>query len=463
MKILMITVTKGLQFLSSGENKSSTGASYYPYIGLLYVAASLEDEGHKVVVIDYYNEEDPEKKIQKSLTSVDAVGFSVYTGNYTKLASIANTIKKINPKIPIIIGGPHCTFHPDKALLDVPAADISIEGEAELTIKEVVKALNGEKKLSEISGVYYRKNGVIKKGKPAKIIEDLDSVSFPARHLVEHYEYGKISGISFYKPKFTTIMTSRGCPFRCRFCTRHVATIKAYRERSVENVSKELEEINDKYGSVMIVDDNFTANKKRVHKIMDWIIESGTELDLYVQGARVDSAERMLFQKMKKAGVKHIYFGIESGNQDVLDFYNKKTTIAQIRKAVNLSREMDFFTMGAFILGAPIETEHHIEKTMKFACSLPLDVVAFSPLCYQYGTDLWFEAVDQGIITQEDGYGIYPDKRRGLGNFTTEELVEFSKKAFERFYRRPTYIIQQIIRGIRRKNLSLLKIGLGYL
>ena len=122
---------------------------------------------------------------------------------------------------------------------------------------------------------------------------------------------------------------------------------------------------------------------------------------------------------MRKAGVKYIMFGIESGNQDVLDFYNKRITLQQIRKAVDLSKKMGFIVAGNFILGAPIEKKQHISKTIKFACSLPLDIVLFYPLNYQYGSYLWFEAVKSGKIRKEDGFSIVADSRKGLGNFTS--------------------------------------------
>ena len=159
---------------------------------------------------------------------------------------------------------------------------------------------------------------------------------------------------------------------------------------------------------------------------------------------------------MSKAGVKYISFGIESGNQDVLDFYNKKITLKQIRKAVHLAREMNFITQGTFILGAPFETKQYIDNTIKFACSLPLDIVIFQPLSYEMGSVLWFEAVKDKKISKNE-YQVTADSNKELGNFTAEKLNEYSKNAFRRFYLRPNYLLGQIQKALLQKDFDHFK------
>jgi radical SAM superfamily enzyme YgiQ (UPF0313 family) len=463
MNFLLLHVPSGFE-LPSDTKKTQIPRSYHPPLGLLYIGRVLEDEGHKVEILDLLAEELPIEALKKSLTTADAVGMSVYSSSYQESlrgiiytqaykesAKVAKLIKEIDSTIPIIIGGPHCSSVPKKSLAEIPAADISVEGDGEQVIKDIINTFEGTKKLSELPGVHYREHGEIKTGKPPKIIENIDSLPFPARHLVDKYDYGEKNRSYIFKPKFTSIIMARGCQFNCRFCSRNALGFKTYRTRSVENIVKEIQEIDEKYSSVMIVDDNFLSDKKRSSEVMDRLIELGTDVNIYIQGARVDTAERELYKKMKKANVKQLYFGIESGNQDVLYFYNKKTTLDQIRRAVNLSREMDFFTSGSFILGAPFETKEHIERTIKFACSLPLDTAIFTILTYKYGSDLWDEAVKNGKISENDGYAVLADSRKGLGNFTTEELEDFYRKAVTRFYLRPSHITRQIIRSINGK------------
>jgi len=474
MKFLLLQIPAGYIY-SSKIDKPQNVSSYHPPLGLLYIGRILEDEGHNVELIDFLAERYPMRSLNKELSTTDAVGISVFSSSYEETmqggrftypykesAKIAKYIKEIESDIPIIIGGPHCSIQPKKSLDEIPSADISVEGDGENSIKKIAESIEGSKNLSDVQGIYYRKNNVIKRGKPAKIIQDLDSIPFPARHLVDKYNYGKRSKSNF-KPKFTSIITGRGCPFNCRFCTRNTLGFNIFRKRSVENVVSEIEEINETYDSLMIVDDTFLADEERAREILDRLIKIGTDIEIYVQGARVDTANRNLYSKLKNAGVKHLYYGLESANQDVLNFYNKKATTSQIRKAIKLSNEMDFFTVGTFILGAPIETKDHIKKTIDFACSLPLDAALFTILTYKYGSEIWCEAVKKGKISEADGYTVVADSRKGLGNFTKEELDKFYRHAMKRFYLRPRYIFQQIQKIFKDGDFNKIKVRLNQL
>ena len=165
---------------------------------------------------------------------------------------------------------------------------------------------------------------------------------------------------------------------------------------------------------------------------------------------------------MKKAGVRHIYYGLESGNQDVLDYYNKKITIDQIKNALKLANKMNFVTLGYFIFGAPLETKKHIENTINFANSLPLDFAIFYRLAYTQGSDLWNDAVNEGKIKLEDGiYSIIASSDKGLANFTDEELNNFIEVAFKKFYYRLPYVFREIVKSIKRWDFSILKYGLS--
>ncbi len=435
-----------------------------PPLGLLYIGSSLEKDGHNVEILDFFAENISKNKLKNKLKSSDAVGISVYTDHCKAAVDISKTIKDIDSDIPLIIGGPHCTFLQKQSLNDIPYADISVLGEGEHVILDIAKYIEGKKKLANINGIFYKEKDLIRSGKQLKVIENLDEIPFPARHLVEKYDYNTLSFGYSFKKKVTNLISSKGCPFHCRFCSRYSNIIKnwSFRMRSAENVVKEIEEISEIYKSIVIVDDNFLADKKRAHKIFDMLIESNLNIDLLIQGARVDTAERDLYLKMKKAGVKYIFYGLESGNQDVLDFYNKNITLQQIRKTVKLAREMKFFIGASFIIGAPIETDKHIENTIKFACSLKLDRANFVPLIYRMGSSLWVEAVKDKKI-KPDQYEVLADKSHNLSNFTEDELINYTAKAFTSFYFRPNYMFEQFFKTLLRKDFSLFRNGLKYL
>jgi anaerobic magnesium-protoporphyrin IX monomethyl ester cyclase len=449
-----------------GDKSEDSKHVMLPPLGLLYLGAVLENDGHKVEILDYSVKNISKEQLNNSLLSSDTIGVHIQTTDFKTPNNILKMIKDIDSNIPLIIGGPHCTFVKKQSLHDIPLADISVSGEGEFVILDLVKYLQGNKKPSDINGVFYRDNGSIYSGKPLKIIRELDSIPFPARHLVDNYVYGNSPHGFQFSGKVTSLISSRGCPCHCRFCTRYANMIDGwgFRQRSAENVVKEFAEIDDIYGSVNVVDDNFLADKKRAHKIFDGLIKNDKKFEIVIHGARVDSADKDLYKKMRKAGVKYLYFGIESGNQDVLDYYQKNITLSQIRNAVKLSRKMNFVTMGSFIFGAPIETDKHIENSIDFACSLPLDFANFVPLKYIKGSQIWDEAVKNNKISEDsDTFFALSDKNDGLGNFTKNELMEYTIKAFYRFYNRPSYFVHQMVRSISRNDFKFLLNGLRFL
>jgi len=450
------------------DNIDSVGSiyapSFLPPLSLMYIGSALEHAGHKVNIIDFAVERLSKQVLEKNLKSVNAVGISVYTDNLKPAANIAKTIKEIDPDMPILIGGPHCIFLQEKSLIDIPHADISIVGEGEQVVADIALYLQGKKDPSQINGICYREKNQIKKGKPVEIIKDLDTLPFPSRNLTYKYEYGKLGKKFFFDPKLTSMLTSRGCPFKCRFCARYSNAIKGWgcRMRSAENVLEEFQEIEGKYKTVMIVDDNFLANKKRIHKIMNGLIERKSDINLLILGARVDSADRALYEKMRKANVKLVTYGIESGNQDVLDYYKKGFTVDQVKKAVCLSNEMGFKTIATFILGAPFETKEHFDKTVKFSRSIPLDLVVYGILHYEMGSDLWHEAVNNKIFSKDD-FLVATDSKLGLGNFSEEYIENYISQAYKRFYLRPSYITHQIFKALLYRDFKVLKNGFNIL
>ncbi|PNX49512.1 MAG: hypothetical protein BV457_01450 [Thermoplasmata archaeon M9B1D] len=366
------------------------------------------------------------------------------------------TIKKHQSQIKIVIGGPHCALFPEKSLIET-GADICVQGDGELVITDIKKAINGKISFSKISGIYYKENNKIKKSANLQLIKDLDSIPFPSRRLVKNYVYGRQFKPKMKQGEFTSIITSRGCPFNCKFCSRNSISMKKFRQRSTRNIVEEINEINNLgYRIVSFVDDNFLANKKLAIQLFESIISEKIKMKFIATAVRVDSADEKLFSLMKKAGVTHLQFGLESGNQEVLDFYNKKTNLKKIRNAVLLSNKMGFFTIGTFILGAPFETKKHFQKTINFAKSLPLDSVSFLPLKYVTGSELWCKAVKEEKISEYE-YSVYADSKRNLGLYTYEELTRICNKAHREFYLRLSFILRLFIKSLKNDDFGFLQ------
>ena len=390
------------------------------------------------------------------MKTADVVGITIITSLLESSIEIIRLIKKIKPHIKVVIGGPHCTLVPRKALEDTKA-DICAQGDGEKVIISIKKAINGEMDFSKIPGIYYWEENKIKKGPPLELIHDVDKIPFPTREPVKKYNYGREYNPKIKIGEFTSVITSRGCPFNCKFCSRNSVSMKTFRSRSAKNILEEIKGIHKEgYKYIAFADDNFLSNKKQAHELFDGIIKEKLDLKFIIFGIRVDAAEEELFKKMKKAGVTHVYFGLESGNQDILDFYNKKTTPDKIRYAVNLSHKIGFFNIGSFIFGAPIETKEHFERTIKFAKTLPLDSVSFLPLKYVVGSELWEGAVKQGKIL-EDEYLVYADSKKELTQFTHEEIVKYCIKARRDYYLRSKFMLGLLIKSLKNDDLGFLQ------
>lgn len=461
MKVLFIHPSSGkLEFAS--KDYVPTGP-LLPPLGILYLAKKLELKGHTVDVIDFSAEKISIDLIDKHLKSCDAVGMTIYSEPHElkNSISIANMIKEIDSDVPIIIGGAHCTLSPEQSLLD-HKADISVIGQGDPLINSIIDSLSGKKKLSSIPNIFFKEGNEIKHTKFKKIEDGLDKLPSPSRHLVNKYDYGYLNGRKIIKGKLTSILTSRGCRYNCNFCNlkAHIPNLSF---RSFENVKNEIEEIIDLgYKTLVFVDDNFLLDKKNAIKIMDFIIEKDADIRIWIEQARVDSADRILYEKMRDAGVEIIDFGIESGSSEILNYYNKNITLSQISDAVNLSKEMGFFVVASFILGAPIETEYHINKTIKLSKSLPLDGVYFFNFLYMIGSPLWNEKIKEGKI-KPDEFFIWPDKKRGLGNFTENELIKYVNKAYFNYYFNPHLWLRELYFALSKKDFRFIKLGLKIL
>jgi len=461
MRLLFIYPSTGMTHVTS-EVHVPLGA-FLPPLGLLYLARMVEAQGHTVEVIDCNAEIFDEVTLQRKIRSADAIGMTILSQpeELEYSTAVAKKIKQIAPEIPLIIGGWHCTFSPEQALHD-HHADICVRGESEYIIGPLMEALEGTRNLASIHGLVYQKKGKMCKNELQPPIMDLDQLPFPSRHLVEKYEYGYTFGTKTMKGKVTSLLSSRGCPCRCTFCQLS-SNLTKYRRRSVLNTVKEIDElVAEGYNSIAFVDDNFLADKKRAEQIMDHIIKQRYDITLWILDTRVDSADKILYEKMRDAGVKCVSFGVESGDQDILNYYNKNITLKQVKEAIMLSKEMGFIVKANFILGAPNETIKQMQTTIKFSKSLPIDFVYFNHLEYIIGTPLWQQAVKEGKINPDECV-VKSDRQRGLALYDEHEIERFCKNAYYSFYLNPQFWFREIKYALLNHDKEFVLQGLNIL
>jgi len=293
----------------------------YPPLGLMYLASSLEQDGHKVQILDTEVENLSKTEIIKKIISIkpDFVGITSTTPLHHKATELFKLIKQADPSIKTISGGPHPTALPEETLKECQEIDIVCVGEAEETIREICN----EKELVKINGICFREKNKIVTTEKRKLIQNLDSIPLPARHLVKNEKYLWSVPKKGIMP-VTPIMTTRGCPYKCVFCSQLVIFGNCMRYRSVDNVIQEIDEIVNKYKIKHLVfyDDTLGLNKKITYELIDAIKKE--KLDFTFEGmTRVNIVNKELLEKLKSVGLNRLSFGVESGNQHILDASKK--------------------------------------------------------------------------------------------------------------------------------------------
>jgi radical SAM superfamily enzyme YgiQ (UPF0313 family) len=421
------------------ENKSLS-----PPLGLLYLASPLINKGYNVTYFDLNVNKLSKKDFFNILKNQDFLLISCYTDSINNTLKIIKDAKKVNSKLFIICGGPHCNMTEEL----VQGSDLTCIGEAESYIFNIIQRIE-QKKVLKFPGLIYKKNKKIIRTPDIMKTKDLNKSLFPTLNLSKNKNYGYISGLRL---NVAPIISSRGCPFDCKYCT-HKGRI-AYRQRNINNVISEIKQrVGEGYEYLFFGDDNFLLNKKRTIKIMNRLIKEKIKIKIIVQG-RVDKADLELYKKLKQGGVIMIMFGIESVNQDVLDYYNKRTTVKQEINALILADKVGIITFGYLIIGAEIETRKHYENTKKFFNKYPWDIMLSGLLGYKKGSALWDEAHKKGLI-KNDEFSVMTGKK--FSKFSQKEWFKIKNELDYYFYKNPKRIIRIFFKLIKNSEFGLLK------
>jgi len=339
-----------------------------PPLGLCYVAAAFENEGAEVRIFDYLVRRYTPEKLYSELKSFqpDAVGINSVTLNFKQAASILQKVKQFFPETITIMGGPHVSFDFHNSLVQYPEIDIMVIGEGEDTIQELLPVIKDRNSWHRIKGIAFSVNGKTICNEPREHIKDLDKLPMPARHLLNLSRY---QALGFP----VSVITSRGCPNKCIFCQGRRMVGSKVRYRSIHRIVDEIEDIL-KYGftRVNIADDFFTFNLKRVHAFCLEIQNRNLHFG-WSAFARADSVNKEMLKAMLDAGCDSLLFGIESGNQEVLDKIRKRVTLDRISKAVTDCKEVGMNVFGSLIVGLPGESFDTLMETHRYVQELKID------------------------------------------------------------------------------------------
>lgn len=419
----------------------------YP-IYLAYIVAVLEDAGVDVGFIDGVMEEMSIGDFSEAAAKMkpDLVVIECSTPSIAYDLETARAVKESVGGASVALIGSHATFFHEEILRANEAVDAICRGEAEITVKELALCLAGREDLSEVEGLSFRKAGRVLVNPPRPLIQDLDSLPFPARHIVRHDGYRA----AIYSGDCPTAMvSSRGCPYHCIYCLWPETLYgHKFRARSAENVVDEMEHVVRDYGvdEIYFDDDCLTLNKKRVLDMCQLLLERRVDVKWIVQ-SRVDTVDREMLTVMKEAGCHYILFGVESGSSKMLDIMKKRISLDRVREAFRNCRELGIRSQAFFLFGIPGETQETIEETIEFAKEIEADSTQFAIAIPHPGTELYEICTKHGWLVYDswedfgaEGSLIETDQ------LTRQDVEEARLRAYRRYYFRPKFVARSLSR-----------------
>lgn len=409
----------------------------FALLGLGYLAAVLEKYNYRVDVIDCevlkLSYEEFRSEIKKR--QPDVVGLTSTTLTYKSALKLIKIAKEECPNCVTVLGGPHVTFWDEKALEECPELDVVVRREGEYTFLELVKRIEAGNSYQDIIGTTCRKDGNTVRNPDRPYIENLDELPFPARHLWPSERLREYEDILY-------LAASRGCIFWCEFCSTVRMHGRKFRMRTPKNIVDELEHLQKTFGveKFTFCDDAFTADQPRIEELCNEILRRELKIK-WNCGTRVDMITKELLLKMKEAGCISVWFGVESGLQQVLDQMHKGITTEQTTKSLGWVREVGLKPVPNVILGFPGETKKSAWKTIKFVEKVSPDDLGFYNIATPFpGTPLYDSVKEKGWlkITDFDKY----DTTTPI--FETpwlkmKELAKLRESAFHHFYLRPGF------------------------
>ncbi len=422
-------------------------------LGIAYIASYLEKNGFSVRILDNSIERLDAAGFRERVKSIRpaCVGFSVCTSSYNSALNLAGLAKEADSSIIVVMGGVQASALPEEVLKN-SSVDIAVIGEGEETTRELLQVIRDKRDLELVNGIVFKRNGSFVRTPERGLIENIDSLPLPAYHLLPMDKYSLPASRRLTAGRCASIVTSRGCPYGCYFCSHNSVFKGKLRFRSPKSIVAEMKRLVNEYQvkELLIWDDSFLLDKKRALEICRLILEN--ELDvIWSCSSRVDHMTEELASWLYRAGCRLVLFGAESGSQAILDSVNKRTTLAQIENAVSVCRKNKLMSFCSFILGTPGETEETARQTLEFARKLRPDFAIFCIFAPLPGSAFFDKLTAEGRLKlgeiDWDRYINLLSNSPPListSALSAERLVQLQKEGFRSFYFRGGYIIQRL-------------------
>lgn len=422
---------------------------YFAPLNLAYLKSVLDENDFESSILSIFDYE--HKKITNAIKQEDPdiIGISCFTNERSLSFKVARLAKSINPDVKIVMGGHHATPMYEQILENYPV-DYIVIGEGERTIVDLVNVLKNNGNLSEVKGIAYKNNNKIVKTEPQPLIQDLDSIPFPNWDGFDLSTYAPHDAFKEYgKLRRAPIVTSRGCPNMCQFCSTSSFWGGKWRYRSANNVVDELEIIHNKYkvDYVGVTDCNFTTHKKRVIEICKEIINRKIDI-VWAAESRVDRADKEMLKWMKKAGCHIILYGVESGSSLILKTINKNITVPQIIEAFKNTKETGISARASLMVGNPNESEKTVNETINLIKTIKPDNIAIHITSIYPATSLYELAKLKGLI--DDSYWLSDNPAPYYTEVPLEKLQYWQSKIYYEFTKMQgtRYMLQRILKNV---------------
>lgn len=427
-----------------------------PPLGIASLSSIARSEGCSVQLCDMSFLKDPFVSLKRHLESFnpDLVAISIVTPQLGDATTASGIVREYGNGPVLAVGGPHATVMPEDTLKRT-GADLVYSGEGEIAFERILRSGNWQ----DIPGACWQEGSVTRRNEGLLITDDLNTLPFPDRSIFDMEKYFS----SWYSMdrvdsslRGTSIMATRGCPFKCTFCQPTLSEIfgRKIRMRSPENIGEELVFLKDQFGidAFMFEDSTFVLHHEWVHAICDEILR----LDLNLKwccNVRADLLTEDLLDHMKEAGLSKINMGVESASQRVLDdIYNKGITVEGVRRALRMAKSRRIFVQGYFMLGAPGETVEEMKRTIRFAAEEPFDDALFDITTPFPHTALW-ESTKQLINKDYSEFDCFNTCVYALDGIEPEEIERMKKRAFWKFYLHPSRILRTLRTVLGPRNL----------